>query len=96
MEGSACLLELPGGVCVPPEVWVIVSAVIPERGIYLDVRPRLSLAILWQQPLRQVCRIGALFFQGSHCDGSSPGRLDQAGRAWLWWTVGCGPLYTVA
>ena len=57
MDGSACLLELPGGVCVLPEVWVVVTAVIPERGIYLDVRPCLSLAILWQQPLPQRCRI---------------------------------------
>ena len=57
MEVSACLLELPGGVCVLPEVRVIVTAVIPERGIYLDVRPCFPLAILWQQPLPQVCRV---------------------------------------
>ena len=81
MEGPACLLELPSGICVLPEVRVIVIAVIPERGIYLDVRPFFSLAILWQQPLPQVCRISIFFFEGSHCNGLSPGSLDQAGHA---------------
>ena len=81
MEALACLLELPGGICVLPEVWVTVIAVIPERGIYLDVRPCLSLAIFWQQPLPQDCRMCALFFEGSYCDRFSPESLDDAGHA---------------
>lgn len=50
---AARLLELPGAVRVLPKVWVTVPALIPQRGIYLDVHLPLPLAIIRHQSLCQ-------------------------------------------
>ena len=48
----AHLLELCGGVCVLPVVRIIVSSLVPQRCIYLNVHLYLPLTIIWRQPLQ--------------------------------------------
>ena len=47
-----CLLELPGGICVLPVVWIVVPALVSKTCINLDVRSGLPLGIIWHQPLQ--------------------------------------------